>query len=155
MKDARKNNRAASVKAIVFWSAIFAACVGVCAFGMTIAKTLKTFALILYIVFGSLIALAALLTVVYAAANVWRYRWAIRADGVEKQNGFEIHRRQYMPKDAVTAIVVKREFPKKAEIVRVTFLGGDHKLVLRSAPKNEVLPLLKMHFGEVYADEEV
>ena len=155
MKDARKNNRAASVKTVAFWSVIFAACVGVCAFGMTIAKTLKTFALILYVVFGVLIAIAAMLTVVYAMATVWRYRWAIRGDGVEKRNGFEIHRRQYMPKSAVTAIVVRREFPKKAEIVRVTFIGGDHKLVLRGAPKNEVLPLLKEHFGEVYADEEV
>ena len=155
MKDARKNNRAANVKAIAFWAAIFAVCVAVCAFGMTIAKTLKSFALILYIVFGALMAISAVLTVVYAAANSFLYRWAIRADGVEKQNGFEVRRAQYMPKNAVTAITVRQEFPAKAGLVRVTFYGGDHRLVLRSAPSAEILPLLKTHFGEVYADEEI
>lgn len=155
MRELRKITAAARTKSLVFWSAICAIVLAGGATGLAFAGRLKQFALIIYIAGGVALAAAIVLTVVYSAFNSLNYRWAIDGDGVEKRNGFLIRRTSFMPHASVERITVRPAFPAKAELVRVTFAGGGHKLVLRDAPRAETLAALENHFGEVYAREDV
>lgn len=154
MKEFRTICDGARKKSLAFWSAVCAVILAGGGVGLSFAGKLKQFALIIYIAGGVLLAVAVLLTVVYSVMNSRNFGYSIGCEGVEKRNGFLIRRMAFMPAQSVTGITVRPAFPKKADLVRVTFLGDGHRLVLRDLPRADTLALLERYFGEVYAHED-